>query len=86
MANKELHIEQEKFVLEEVAEYDGRKLYRVKNDWRITGAPMKDVREKFPEYKFDLFEPFLFNYLFEENGNLVFYGPDGEEIEPIVED
>ena len=47
---------------------------------------MKDVREKFPEYKFDSFEPFLFNYLFEENGNLVFYGPDGEEIEPIVED
>ena len=85
MANKELYIEQEKVILEEVAEYGGRKLYRVNNDWRITGAPMKEVREKFPEYKHDLFEPFFFNYLIEEDGNLKFYGPDGEEIEPIVE-
>lgn len=81
-----IEIEGEKVVLDEVTKNGDNKLYRLKSDWRITGAPIREIREKFPDYKFEPFERLDYDFLIEEDGNLKLYEPDGSDWDPEFED
>ena len=52
-------------------------------DGRINGAPLKEIMENFPDYKFEPGENGVYDYFIEENGILKLYWPDGT---PFSED
>ena len=83
MGNLELDLDGDKLQLEEVACNENGTLYRFASDWRVVGAPLKDIKELFPEYKFEPNELVAYDFLFEKDGVLQFYWPDGE---PITDD
>ena len=83
MEEKVIYIEDEAIQLEEVAVNKGKKLYRFFMDGRINGAPLKEIMENFPDYKFEPGENGVYDYFIEENGILKLYWPDGT---PFSED
>ena len=81
MGNRALNIEGEIIQLVEVAKSGDKRLLRFNSDWRISGARLKEVRENFPDYKFEPFETVDYDFLIEEDGKIQLYWPDGEPIE-----
>ena len=86
--NRLLDIDGEKIILEEVAKNQetNSTLYRFLSDYRVCGAPLGEVKEKFPDYKPAAMETFVCSYLIAKDGDIHFYDPDGEPAEPIIED
>lgn len=82
MKNKNIRIDNELIELEAISENKNGTLYRYVADGRICGAPRKEVLSRFPEYKMP-FDDAAFDYLFEENGTLVVYNPDGSPASPF---
>ena len=82
MENKIITIDGERVLLIEVASNDNGKLYKMAADERICSAPLKEVRERFPEYEINEWDAVLCDFLFEENGTLVLYNPDGTLADP----
>lgn len=78
MKKKVVMIDGLRLELKKVAENGDLVLYRMPLDERICGAPIMDIKEKFPKYKFKKLETLFNSFLFEENGTLILYGPDGE--------
>ena len=78
--DRTLNIDGEDIVLVEVARNDELALYRFDCDGRICGAPINEIKKKFPKYKMGEFEWGLHDFLIEENGVLQMYDPDGEPI------
>ena len=78
MENKVIMIDGKRLELEKVAESGDLVLYRMPVDDRICGAPLMEVKERFPDYKFEPMESVLNSFLFEENGSMILYEPDGE--------
>lgn len=83
MGDLQINIDGDIIELEEVAYNENGTLYRFVSDGRIEGAPRKEIKELFPEYKFEPYELAVYDFLFERGGKLQFYWPDGE---PITDD
>ena len=58
-------------------------LYKYETDERICGAPLKEVKEKFPNYKIGGMEMTFCDFLIEENGTMILYEPDGSVADPF---
>lgn len=82
MDSKYIRIDNELIELEPVSKTDDAVLYRYPADDRICGAPIKEVLERFPDYRPSR-EDLPCDYLFEENGTLVVYNPDGSVADPF---
>lgn len=82
MSNKIIEIDGERILLEEVATNNGDKLYKMKGDDRICGAPIREVQKRFPDYEINNYDAALCNFLFEEDGTLVLYNADGTLADP----
>lgn len=82
MDRKIIAIDGKEIVLEEVAQNGNCKLFRYESDDRICGAPIKEVVEKFPDYRPSR-EDLTCDYLLEENGTLIVYNPDGSVADPF---
>ena len=82
-------IDGERIVLNEVAtNSNGDKLYKLPLDNRICCAPLKEVRERFPNYD-PSSEAAFSDFLFEENGTLIVYDADGnvaDQLEMITKE
>ena len=82
MDSKYIRIDKDLVELEPVLETENGVLYRYTADDRICGAPIKEVVERFPNYRSSK-EDLACDYLFEENGTLVVYNPDGSVADPF---
>jgi len=83
MENKEIVIEGKVIPLVKVAENGENVLYKYETDERICGAPISEVKEKFPDYKIGGMEMAFCDFLIEENGTMVVYEPDGSVADPF---
>ena len=80
MKDRIFMIDGEIIELTAVAESNGNTLYKFPSDGRITGAPMEEIKKRFPNYEIEPRDKFESDFLFEEEGDLVFYDPDGERV------
>lgn len=80
MTDRFIDVDGDKIQLVEVAEKEGKKLYRFDSDWRVVGAEWEEVEKKFPEYQPEPLEVLTHDYLIEEDGKIQFYYPDGSPI------
>ena len=83
MSKKIIDIDGAQVLLVEVASNDGGKLYKMAGDDRICGAPIREVQKRFPYYHINNWDAALCDFLFEENGTLVLYNPDGTLADPF---
>ena len=82
MNSKYIKIDENLIELEPVAESENSILYRYTADDRICGAPIGEVVKRFPNYRPSR-EDLACDYLFEENGEIQYYGPDGELVDGL---
>lgn len=82
MDSKYIRIDDDLIELKPVSKTENGVLYQYPADGRICGAPIKEVIEKFPDYRPSR-EDLVCDYLFEENGTLVVYNPDGSIADPF---
>ena len=82
MEVKYIKIDDELIALEPVCEEKGNVLYKYEPDGRINSAPLKEVLNRFPSYR-PKREDLFCDFLFEENGTLVVYEPDGTVADPF---
>lgn len=81
MNNRVIVIDGDRIPLTAVCENEGNVLYKFPMDFRVVGAPLMEVKRKFPNYEKDPHDSIFTDYLIEENGELILYDPDGEPVD-----
>ena len=81
MKEKYIMVGDDKVILTEVANDETGRLYQFPLDGRICGAPIREVRKRFPWFNMGPYDAALYEYLIEENGTLQLYDEEGNQID-----
>lgn len=75
---RSIYLGDKEIVMESVAQHDNTVLYRYESNGFINSATDEEIKKEFPDYKFELCENFIYDFMIEKDGVLQVKEPDEE--------